>query len=467
MTKTEIPIERNTSGFNSFINQQDNRRIFFSAPFGMGKTYFLEEFFGTREDSYDVFHLYPVKYQLRSDSEIMEVIGADLLAKVLKKEEYKDVAKELLEEDTEGWVKIAFRALPKFLGLLAITGIENFTIINTTISLLKNLDGVINKTKRALKNKENKNIKKKLKNIHNNFFEDVFSEILKKIKEKDGKKENVLILDDLDRLDPKHIFKILNAFSPLQDEEENKFGFDKVIFVGDIDNIQKIFHHIYGEDTDFNGYIDKFFSTEPYRYDMEKEIQESIKEVLLGYFHSKENPVKEQIESGNDHILYAITAVILPAVQDRKVNLRNMLTPQKIELPVTNITELRSREKNNAQVNITAKILVNLFQGDQSELISFIRGKRDGVGSEEISQVILENVNKLEKPVSCMIKELDNRGEIEENSEIYHNFLQNEEEVAADQVRRFRENCRHQPAEAYKKFLDILSAYIEQELHDI
>jgi len=43
---------------------------------------------------------------------------------------------------------------------------------------------------------------------------DIISEIIKaKIQKSKEKRESVLILDDLDRIDPEHIFRILNIFS--------------------------------------------------------------------------------------------------------------------------------------------------------------------------------------------------------------------------------------------------------------
>ncbi|NQU52063.1 MAG: hypothetical protein HQ522_05945 [Bacteroidetes bacterium] len=94
-----------------------------------------------------------------------------------------------------------------------------------------------------------------------------YDNVAKFIQEKLNKidKKKVLIIDDLDRLDPEHIFRLFNVFSAhfdLVDDNSNKFGFDKIIFVCDIENIRKIFAHKYGSKVDFSGYIDKFYSTE-------------------------------------------------------------------------------------------------------------------------------------------------------------------------------------------------------------
>ena len=116
---------------------------------------------------------------------------------------------------------------------------------------------------------------KKIKK-HNIKETDPFSKLLKdKIKELKGEKQSVLVLDDLERIDPEHIFRILNVFSAHLDssnnESENKFGFDKVVLVADYHNIKSIYQHKYGLDTDFNGYFDKFFSIEIFRMGKKKE----------------------------------------------------------------------------------------------------------------------------------------------------------------------------------------------------
>lgn len=42
--KLAIPIEKIKTDFQTFLAPDHNRRIIFSGPFGIGKTYFLNEF---------------------------------------------------------------------------------------------------------------------------------------------------------------------------------------------------------------------------------------------------------------------------------------------------------------------------------------------------------------------------------------------------------------------------------------
>ena len=82
----------------------------------------------------------------------------------------------------------------------------------------------------------------------------------------------------MDRLDPDHIFRILNILSAHNDHfQNNKFGFNKVIVVGDLANIDKLYKYRYGPDSDFEGYIEKFFTYEPFNFSITDAIIEHCK----------------------------------------------------------------------------------------------------------------------------------------------------------------------------------------------
>jgi len=92
-------------------------------------------------------------------------------------------------------------------------------------------------------------------------------------------KKPVLIIEDLDRLDPKHLFRILNVVSAHIDDSKqpdivgNKFGFNNIVLVMDYDVTKHIFHHFYGAQACYEGYMSKFLSREPFRY--------SIKSIMI------------------------------------------------------------------------------------------------------------------------------------------------------------------------------------------
>ena len=96
-------------------------------------------------------------------------------------------------------------------------------------------------------------------------------------------KKVVLFVEDMDRIDPAHLFRILNVLSAHMDYcykysvqpdaslVGNKFGLDNIVLVIDYHNLKCIYKHFYGERTDFGGYISKFLSGVPFYYSLEKQ----------------------------------------------------------------------------------------------------------------------------------------------------------------------------------------------------
>ncbi|MFA6550842.1 MAG: hypothetical protein WCT36_05855, partial [Candidatus Gracilibacteria bacterium] len=65
-----IPIDGLEGDFNYFLQKvENNKRVFFTGRFGIGKTYFLKEFFLSHKEEYEVFHLFPVKYQISDNDD--------------------------------------------------------------------------------------------------------------------------------------------------------------------------------------------------------------------------------------------------------------------------------------------------------------------------------------------------------------------------------------------------------------
>lgn len=77
--------------YNNFkFHLDNNKRILFSGAFGIGKTYFLKEFFKDNPDKYNVFHLFPVNYQVSQNEDIFEQIKIDILYHILEHVEKTD-----------------------------------------------------------------------------------------------------------------------------------------------------------------------------------------------------------------------------------------------------------------------------------------------------------------------------------------------------------------------------------------
>jgi hypothetical protein len=272
--------------FNLFKEHLDiptNSRILFSSSFGQGKTTYLNEFFENYKESYDIIKIYPVNYSISSNEDIFKYIKCEVLYQLMKKGipfdkenwNWKILLPEYLYRNPD---KLFF----SFLKQLPLIG-KNLYNINLDIeNIIENIEDF-----KKFVNEENKDDLKASKNFIEKYYEqegtlyegNIYTEIIRKLisrlkEQATHKLETVLLIDDLDRMDPEHIFRILNVFSAHFDnhiyEEQglaNKFGFDKVIIVCDLENIRNIYAHKYGEKCDFSGYINKYYSITPFIYD--------------------------------------------------------------------------------------------------------------------------------------------------------------------------------------------------------
>ncbi len=269
--------------FIKHLNAEGNERILYSGKFGVGKSTFLRHFFKDNE-KYNCIHLYPVNYSILSNEDIFTYLKFDILFDLLT-----DKGIELESAETYGYDV----ALPYFLknnwfrflsliphlfdkvgGVVPGKGIAD--VMKGCEELYKQYQAFAYRTdgdldefdrfQKAIMIKEGGLYES---NALNNIIRTELSEI-----KSSKSKENILIIDDLDRLDPDHIFRLLNVFSAHFDERHraegetsrNKYGFDKIILVCDNENIRNIFKARYGMDTDYNGYIDKFYSKEIFEH---------------------------------------------------------------------------------------------------------------------------------------------------------------------------------------------------------
>lgn len=286
MSDFEVNITQELKRFNFHINPPSNSRIFFSGIFGIGKTYFLKEFFADNED-YEEFFLRPVNYSIAQNEDIVDYIKYDILFELLGKE--IDFEKAEFSKKLTAQLYFKENFTETILILLKMTGKIGKPIADI-IEGIKTLSKNIDNHPQDIQADQKKEATDFLKTIignegsiyHEDRITDLISSLLWSLKESNEvisdksvenesrEKKTVLIIDDLDRLDPEHIFRILNVFAchfDLDSGVDNKFGFDKIIVVGDEENIRNIFQAKYGINTDFNGYLDKFFSTEIYHFD--------------------------------------------------------------------------------------------------------------------------------------------------------------------------------------------------------
>lgn len=295
-----IPIDLAIKGFYNHLFA--NQRTILSSKFGDGKSYFLESFKNTDfvKEQFVFLTIYPVNYQVASNEDIFNLIKRDILFQLMLNDMIsnnviipKDIAlwayiqnrKYSLVSDLINYVAdiaVPCEYLPKI--MLAIKGLRLFKDLKEKIedfTKKNNDDDILNEF-----------VDKAGSNTI--YEDDIVTAIIKRSVadfKRRTKKDVVLIIEDLDRIDPAHIFRILNIFSAHMDYAYkyftkpgatlvgNKFGLDNVVLVADYSNVRKIFKHFYGEHTDFNGYIGKFLSSRPFTY--------SLREERLKYIYEK------------------------------------------------------------------------------------------------------------------------------------------------------------------------------------
>lgn len=288
-----IPIDDAIESFRHHLDAHD--RTILSARFGDGKSFFLSHFMEDEDvaERYTFLTIYPVNYQVVENRDIFEVIKRDILLQML--------LKGVIETDID--ISDA-EALALYLQCQPHSFLEGFIPLITELSPSEEATKTVACTI-AIK-KVFKTIKQKLDSIRQqsdvNQIEKFFDEVennpivgrdaisgiiqrgIKQYKDKNPNKRVVLVIEDMDRIDPAHLFRILNVFSAHIDYSYrwgikpddtligNKFGLDKVIFVLHLENLKKIFHHFYGAGTNFEGYIEKFCSSNHYTYSLSEQL---------------------------------------------------------------------------------------------------------------------------------------------------------------------------------------------------
>ncbi len=264
--------------FKEHLELNSNERILFSGKFGKGKTTFLKHFFDNQTDyrlsnEYFTIYISPVNYSIASNEDIIRYIKFDIILEFLR----KGIEFEQHDFDFMDTLPLFIRNHPeKIIGellyFIPIVGKD----LDKVYKKGKKLYEEIKKHNSDLNAKGDANLLEKyiekIETTEGSIYEnDFITKIIEKAiaKLKINEKKVALIIDDLDRLDPDHIFRILNVFAAHFDKasaEDNKFGFDKVVVVCDYNNIRNIYRHRYGMAADFNGYIDKFYSNEPFSF---------------------------------------------------------------------------------------------------------------------------------------------------------------------------------------------------------
>ena len=277
---------------NDFKNHLEHAdRMILSAKFGDGKSFFLQK---VREDKerfteYEFITIYPVNYVVAQNEDIFEYIKRDILIQLVRLDLIENI--DLNKLLTSVFSFDSFKEVLFFL----ISSIPQYGPI-----IKKLLDKAISISEKYNDDKETyKEYFGTFKVQRGGLYEDdAYTQMIKEainllkvgyINEKgeEIQKKPVLIIEDLDRLDPAHLFRILNVISAHIDDAMkpdkigNKFGFSNIVIVMDYDTTQQIFEHFYGKNASYKGYMSKFLAEEPFRYSLTGLALSNLKDIII------------------------------------------------------------------------------------------------------------------------------------------------------------------------------------------
>ncbi|MGJ1323150.1 P-loop NTPase fold protein [Sphingobacterium faecium] len=371
-----IPQVSLEESFKEHLNASNNHRILFSGPFGQGKTTFLNKVFEDEEKHYHTIKLYPVNYSVSSNDDVFQLIKFDIVRQLIGN--YGD-SLNLQQDDLTKLLKAQvflkdnmslspwIDALLSCFGSIGQSSSKFFSVFRDTV---KDFDA-FSKSMQIDEISDLEEFISALTEKEGSAYEmDSISEQIKdlvgRLRVNSGRKI-VLIIDDLDRLDPEHIFRLFNVFSTqfeyhgesVSGNGYNKFDFDKIIFVCDIENIRRIYRHKYGVGVDFKGYLDKFYSHIPFDFDNREFVRSHIR-ILIKRISENSNSNSgnwfiSQTENFTDfHII--IQWLFISLIDNRALNLRSLLQVEEVLLNDIDIPV------NHTRSNSSSYPVIILFQ---------------------------------------------------------------------------------------------------------
>lgn len=291
-----VPVEPAIQEFSEHL--MCHPRTILSAKYGDGKSFFLDAFVKDKavKKKFKFITIYPVNYQVLENQDIFDVVKYDIILQM--------GLNEMLDESVDISARDAFLFCMRTQGLGlteslfnvagSIEGAPKVKAIGKIGSALTKVVQKINEAVGEYKKYKDGDLgvlDKYVEKIDDlpTYEEDSVTKIIQKgiaswrKRNRNGKKRVVLLFEDMDRIDPAHLFRILNIFSAHMDFSYrygikpnnsligNKFGVDNVVMVIHYENLKSIFHHFYGPDTCFDGYIHKFADKGRFDYSLKAE----------------------------------------------------------------------------------------------------------------------------------------------------------------------------------------------------
>ena len=285
-----IPLDGTIKEFEKHL--KSHPRTILSARYGDGKSFFLASAQKKLKNRYAFLIIYPVNYQVADNQDIFEYIKRDLLFQMYSEGMVPDTYE--IPDDiasyfflVNNWKDFAEEILK------TISHFDSSNTIKATIGAVKFLKAM--KKKYDEFNQSEGEIGARLNHFMEEFdkkgiyesdpITSILCDIIKKWKKKHNKRRVCLVFEDMDRIDPAHIFRILNVISAHMDYgykygistksrglAGNKFGVDNIVVCLDYNNLKHIFHHFYGQKACFDGYINKFSDKGFFHYSLQEHV---------------------------------------------------------------------------------------------------------------------------------------------------------------------------------------------------
>ncbi len=240
--------------------------------------------YNEKDNDYYFITLHPVNYVVEENRDVIEYIKRDILFQLIKDNRIYDFK--------EGYDKI-FDAVCNVESLFKLADFAASIIpVKGLKEGYKALKGLVSTIDEKRKEQDVLHV---VDDYLNGFYGksgsisecDAFTYLIQKSLEQMMAK-SVLIIEDLDRIDPAHLFRIMNVLSSQIDNpyysevpHGNKFGFDKIILVMDYEIARHLFHHFYGKEANYEGYMNKFLNTLPYSYSIKEEAHRQVRQKIL------------------------------------------------------------------------------------------------------------------------------------------------------------------------------------------
>lgn len=316
-----IPVDDAMQRFENHLLSHD--RVVLSAKFGDGKTFFLNKFKEKckmdTESPFVFITLYPVNYQVLGNKDIFELIKHDVLLQILQAG-IIDVYYEITDKMAfEFYIQGHFSTVGEsFFEMLKLCGADDmvtkgFLAAFKSVNWLKSLKDKVGEYKRKIDQTAFLDNYLSIFDENSVYENDIITKIIrdniKAYQEKNGKRV-VLVIEDMDRLDPAHLFRIMNVFSAHMDYGYrcmqpinntlvgNKFGVSNVVFVMHEKNTEALFHHFYGECADYDGYMSKFYNKDIFRFSLADEKEKYALALISEETGLGEERIKEYFDNG-------------------------------------------------------------------------------------------------------------------------------------------------------------------------